>query len=190
MWSEWDKGGARVSFIEHDVTPVAKQLCMHHDFLLFKQLIIVIIFCFILHSMAGIDYINLNYVSMKWPRRFVFLHWFEEVCFFTLMEDVSQLWVMEDVTNVLKSSASSIQVSTIIIVNTFVAIFLMGQKVPIVKVATNLYNSFCCYKNRFILVSWVICSTYYWFVDKWFWYRWIKFYEDWRDWTRINSFQI
>jgi hypothetical protein len=60
---------------------------------------------------------------------------------------------MEDVTNVLKSSASSIQVSTIIIVNTFVAIFLMGQKVPIVKVATNLYNSFCCYKNRFILVS-------------------------------------
>jgi hypothetical protein len=46
--------------------------------------------------------------------------------------------VMGDVTNVLKSSASSIQVSTIIIVNTFVAIFLMGQKVHVVKVATNL----------------------------------------------------
>jgi hypothetical protein len=45
---------------------------------------------------------------------------------------------MEDVTNVLKSSASSIPVSTIIIVNTFVAIFLMGQEVPGVKVATNL----------------------------------------------------
>jgi hypothetical protein len=46
--------------------------------------------------------------------------------------------VMEDVTNVLKSSASSIRVSTIIIVNTFVAIFLMVQEVLVVKVATNL----------------------------------------------------